>query len=563
MGVKKAMNMALEASESSVDQTYTLGPLVHNNDAVNMLKKKNVYPATEPDALKGEKVFIRAHGVPPTVKDDLEKRGNSVIDATCPYVKRVQNITREYAEQGYNIVISGDPGHAEVEGLLGYCPGKGYVVTGASGVRDLPDFEKICVIAQTTQSKENFTELIEALKKRYDEVVVKNTICGATTVRQKEVLKLAEIVDFVVVVGGKHSANTKRLEELSLSLGTPTILIENASQLDEENIRRYSHVGVTAGASTPSWVIDDVVNRIESIRVGALASFTHSAINAAHFFIDSSMFLALGAVALYYTIAYFLDVMAFEEPRIPILIYLFINSVHFLNSYYIDRVKRAKEEKTLFSFDSISFLVAVSFLITSIILAAELGVVIFVTHMILCTGGVLYRKIKFTKRVAKAIKFKSLKDIPASRDLFQSLAWSIIIVGYPAIHSQISFDRPKIWIAASIVFSIVFARSIVYDMKDIRLDKLIGKDTLPMLLGDKNTKICLFTLLGTLMAGLFSIKALWPEYYKINIFLLALLYMVVYLYLYHKKIVHKGYLLNLVIDGQFFFAGLMTWLFFV
>ncbi len=308
MGVKKAMKMAMDASENSVERIYTLGQLVHNNDAVNMLKKKEVYPIDEGARIENKKVFIRAHGVPPAVREKLARDNNTIIDATCPYVTRVQKITLEYAKDGYAVVIVGDHGHAEVDGLLGYCTGSGYVVADAAEVAALPELDKVCVIAQTTQSVDNFDEVVVELKKRFDEVVVKNTICGATSVRQKEALELASQVDLVIVVGGRHSANTGRLRDISSFTGTPTILIENASQLDVEEIKRYNHIGVTAGASTPSWVIDDVVNRIQSIEVSPFAVLVSHMINYFRLFIDTSVFLAIGAVALYYSTAYFLGV---------------------------------------------------------------------------------------------------------------------------------------------------------------------------------------------------------------------------------------------------------------
>ncbi len=206
---------------------------------------------------------------------------------------------------------------------------------------------------------------------------------------------------------------------------------------------------------------------------------------------------------------------------------------------------------------------AVIALLISLALSLSLDRLIFLLHLILCVSGIIYSKIMFPKKLAKIIKFKSLKDIPASRDIFQSLAWAIITVGYPAINNNLDLLHPKILVAAFFVGCIVFARSIVYDMKDIRLDKLRGKETLPIFLGDKNTKICLVALISILMGGLIYIKANYLHYIKINIFLFSLLYMVVYLYMYHKKIIYKGYLLNVIIDGQFLFAGIITKLFYI
>jgi 4-hydroxy-3-methylbut-2-enyl diphosphate reductase len=555
------MNMAIQASESSSETIYTLGPLVHNNDAVDMLRKNDVMPAKDPDELHDKKVFIRAHGVPPSVKDDLAARHNTIIDATCPYVLNVQNIAKEYAEKGYSVIIVGDRGHAEVEGLLGYCGGRGHVVPDIKGVAELPDLKKVCVIAQTTQNRENFFDVINGIEKRFKNVIIENTICGATSIRQKEVLELVELVDLMIVVGGRHSANTKRLEELSLSTGTPTILIENASQLDVRDIKRYGHIGITAGASTPSWVIEEVTKKVESVESSAAASLIDNAINL---IIDTSTFLSIGSVFLYYGIAYFLGVPAFSDIKLPVIIFLFISAVHFLNSSYIEKVKpdTSKGEKAP-PLRRFGVTISVIYLLVSLVLSYFLHGTIFLIHLFLCVSGLVYSKIKLPKPLVKIIKFKSLKDIPASKDIFQSIAWVIIIVGYPAIFNDIDLMRPKVPVAAFFVGCIVFARSIVYDIKEIRLDKMIGKETLPVLLGEGRSKICLITLLGILMAGLLYTKVKYLAYIKINLFLVSLLYILVYLYLFHKKIVYKGYILHLIIDGQFYFIGIVTYLFYV
>ncbi|MFC1855357.1 4-hydroxy-3-methylbut-2-enyl diphosphate reductase [Thermodesulfobacteriota bacterium] len=563
MGVKKAMNMALEASESSSEQIYTLGPLVHNSDAVNMLRKNNVVPAKESGDLHDKKVFIRAHGVPPSVQESLKEKHNDVIDATCPNVVKVQKIAAEYVEKGYDVIIVGDHGHAEVDGLLGYCEDRGYVVANATEALALPKLNKACVIAQTTQNREYFLEIIKEIEKRVKDIVVENTICGATSVRQTEVLELVEQVDMMIVVGGKHSANTKRLEELSLSTNTPTVLIENASQLDTSGLKKYNHIGITAGASTPSWVINEVVNKVQDINSGQLASLLNGVTKALHFLIDTSIFLAIGAVSLYYSIAFFLGVDPFSDFKLPVTIYLFINSVHFLNSSSMEKARGNgndnKSESLMYRY---GFLLSLGFLIVSLILAYLLSVKIFIVHMVLCFSGVIYNKIKFPKALSSVVGFKSLKDIPASKDVSQSIAWAMIIVTYPAIINGISLYRPSVMVAAFFVVCIVYTRSIVYDIKEIRLDKLIGKETFPVLLGDKNTKAFLITLLSVLMGGLIYIKTNYLHYIKIDIFLYSLFYMIIYLYLFHKKIVYKGYALNILIDGQYIFIGLITYLFY-
>jgi len=267
-GVQRAFNKVLEVAKNHPDRrpVFTYGPLIHNPQAVEMLEGKGIGVIEEIGETIEGTVVIRTHGIPPAERQRLKDSGAAICDATCPDVGIIQGTVRSHLKKGYYIIIIGHREHPEVKALLGFAEKRGACISSAEEVAALPaDLGKVCVVSQSTQQREKFVSLVELIKKRYAECVVFDTICRSTDQRQQEVLKLAEEVDAMVVVGGRNSSNTNRLAEISRGMGTPTYFIEDDDELDPSDFLDKSVVGVTAGASTPSWVIEKVVKRLETI----------------------------------------------------------------------------------------------------------------------------------------------------------------------------------------------------------------------------------------------------------------------------------------------------------
>ncbi|MFQ6111523.1 MAG: 4-hydroxy-3-methylbut-2-enyl diphosphate reductase, partial [Nitrospinota bacterium] len=265
MGVRRAVEIVLDTANKNKGEIFTRGPLIHNPQVLELLEGKQVRALEEGERPQGGTVVIRAHGVPPEVRQEIRSWGVELKDATCPKVARVQGIIKKHAHQGYYTVIVGDKGHPEVAGLLGYAEGRGHVIGSPEEIESLPPAEKVCVVAQTTQNTVLFDSIEKALRDRFPEAKIFNTICDSTQKRQEEVQALSRSVDAMVVVGGRMSGNTKRLAELSASQGTPTYLVETEEELGPELLKGYRTIGITAGASTPHWMIRRVVERIESM----------------------------------------------------------------------------------------------------------------------------------------------------------------------------------------------------------------------------------------------------------------------------------------------------------
>ena len=271
-GVERAVNKVYELIEQGKGPIYTLGPIIHNESVVSDLEEKGVQVIEEKDldSLKSGIVVIRSHGVGKAVYDKLEALGISYVDVTCPFVLKIHRIVEKESSAGSHIIIIGDKDHPEVQGICGWCRGACTVVKDpkeAENFIPLQD-QKICIVSQTTFNYNKFKELVEIFaEKRYDNNVLNilnilNTICNATEERQKEAQTVAGEVDTMLVVGGRHSSNTQKLFEICKKECGNTYYIQTPVDLDSEMFQCSSCVGITAGASTPKKIIEEVQEHV-------------------------------------------------------------------------------------------------------------------------------------------------------------------------------------------------------------------------------------------------------------------------------------------------------------
>ena len=272
-GVQRAVDKVYELIDSCQDRLFTLGPIIHNEEVVNDLEKKGVRVASEEELKtlpKGSTVVIRSHGVGKKVYDQLEECGLSYVDVTCPFVLKIHRIVEKESKAGSHIVIIGDPDHPEVVGICGWCIGPYTVIRTKQDALDFvpPESKNVCIVSQTTFNYNKFKDLVEILcKKRYDNNVLNilnilNTICNATEERQREAKNIAGEVDTMLVVGGRHSSNTQKLFEICKKECGNTYYIQTPVDLDSEMFQCSSYVGITAGASTPKKIIEEVQEHV-------------------------------------------------------------------------------------------------------------------------------------------------------------------------------------------------------------------------------------------------------------------------------------------------------------
>lgn len=265
-GVKRALNL-LEGALNQKKPIYTLGPLIHNPQVVEYFKKRGVKVVENLSQINKQNAVIvfRTHGVSPEIFSEARERGLSIIDATCPFVKRVQKKARQLLRQGYQVIIVGDPLHPEVQAINSWCENKAKIVNNQADLNNLHFCDKLGVVSQTTTNKDIWAKIVEDLKQKFPEAKTFNTICNATSQRQKAAKELASAVDLMIVIGGYNSSNTRKLAELCENVGTKTYHIEEAKELDPAWLKKAKNVGITAGASTPDWIIKEVISKMKEI----------------------------------------------------------------------------------------------------------------------------------------------------------------------------------------------------------------------------------------------------------------------------------------------------------
>lgn len=264
-GVKRAIKIA-----ESHPKSKTYGPLIHNKDEIDRLKNSYDIGLVEKfsEITPNETIVIRTHGIPKKELEALKEQDNIIIDATCPFVTTPQQIVKQMSKEGYDVVIFGDINHPEIKGVMSYGedPERVFVIDNEEKIKDLDIRNKVAVVSQTTRKYEDFMKIVYILILNSKEVRVFNTICNATFENQVAAAKLAKKADIMIVIGGKHSSNTKQLHSICKMYCDESYLIENISELNPDWFKNKEYCGITAGASTPDWVVDNVINKIKTIK---------------------------------------------------------------------------------------------------------------------------------------------------------------------------------------------------------------------------------------------------------------------------------------------------------
>jgi (E)-4-hydroxy-3-methyl-but-2-enyl pyrophosphate reductase len=265
-GVERAVELATTALKDSPAPVYTLGPIIHNPQEVERLESQGLQMAETLSEIESGTVIIRSHGAPKGILEEAQARGLHVVDATCPFVNRLKERVESLASEGYQVIIVGQVDHPEVKAILSFVPGNSLVTTSVLDLKEGDELSnRVGIVAQTTHSLENLQRVASYCVGVCREVKVFRTTCQATNERRQDARTMAKEVDVMVVVGGRNSANTARLSDAARQVGTVTHQIEKASEIDKLDISPNAIVGVTAGASTPAWVIDEVIATLESI----------------------------------------------------------------------------------------------------------------------------------------------------------------------------------------------------------------------------------------------------------------------------------------------------------
>lgn len=564
MGVRRAVDTVLDASNSKERPICTFGPLIHNPQVLDLLEEKGI-PAISEIPEKGDgTVLIRAHGVPPESKEALKTAGFSVVDSTCPRVIKVQRIIHRYAKKNHHVIIIGDRDHPEVIGLNGYAYGLGHVVETMDEVKELPTFENAIIVAQTTQNVKFYDDVKRWAKTTHPHYLTFDTICDSTEKRQADILSIARGVDAVVVVGGKNSGNTQRLAELASESGKLTFHIEDVEELDMERIRHLDSVAITAGASTPNWIINKVYRTIESASASEerLFGVPVSAIKMA--LMRSNVYLALAAASLSYACSKLQNIDAWLVPAAVAMLYVL--SMHILNHLTAISADRYNDPDRADFYDRNKWALA-SFAFAGggvgLLLAYSIGTFAFVVLLLMSLAGLSYNLPVIPKQLFEG-KYRCLRDIPGSKTILITAAWGVVTALLPALTSEQGFSistLPALLLACGMVFS----RTIFFDILEMQGDRIVGQETFPIILGDKKTVRILKNLLVTLalMLPLASILGLISGLGYILWIYPAILFGL--LVAYQKRILLAGFQLEFLVESQLVLSGIIAlfWSFFV
>ncbi len=500
MGVRRAVDMVLDASNKAKEPIYTYGPLIHNPQVLEMLESKQIFRMdTIPESGKGI-VLIRAHGVPPQDEKALADAGFTVLNATCPRVVRVQVIIDKYSKKGYDTIILGDEKHPEVIGLLGYARGKGHTITSLDQLKELPRFEKAVVVAQTTQNTKIFADIKAWCRNNAPHYEIFNTICDSTEKRQNEVRKMAGTHDAVIVVGGKFSGNTKRLAQVAAETGNPSMHIEQASEIDYASISHVQSIAITAGASTPNWIINDTCSRVEQA-FREKQPGRRKMMAVIDVLMKTNVILAAGAGCLTLGTAM---ISGAQNPGIPAVIAMFyILSMQIMNNMmttgsdtYNKPARAALYKKNK------GWLLVVAFLsgAAGLYLAWTRGWGYFGVLLIMMLLGMSYNR-TIVPFVFSGRKIYRIKDMPGSKTILIAAAWGIVTSLLPGLRLNAHFGLTLI--AFIFATGIAFARTAFMDILAVQGDRIAGRETLPILLGKKKTlKLIRYTLVAAILIPL-------------------------------------------------------------
>lgn len=558
MGVRRAVEMVLEAPTKYEKPIFTYGPLIHNPHVLNLLKEKSISVINEiPDNGTGT-VLIRAHGVPPQAKERLKRAGFKVIDATCPRVIKVQTIIRKYAEKGYTTIIIGDKNHPEVIGLLGYAQGKGYIVDKAEAFDNLPSFDKAVIVAQTTQNTAFFKQVEYWAAHKFPNYKIFNTICDSTAKRQAEVKRLTKFTDAIVVVGGKNSGNTRRLAEIAKESGKPVYSIESEEDLDSKTLAQMQCVGITAGASTPNWIIKRVYRAIERLPFRSGRSWRKTFFAIQQTLLLTNIYVSFGAGCLCYALANLQGITNYFSSILVSILY--VQSMHILNNLTGSKSDKYNDPDRAFFYNKHKiFLVVLATIAGSmgLITAYIIGHTVFWILFVMSAMGLSYNFKLLPKFIADG-KYRRIRDISGSKTILIAVAWGIVTSLLPSLSDgQVNFRAILIFLCASCV---VFVRTAFFDILDVQGDKIVGKETIPILLGEKSTMKLLKIMLIIIFIALTASSAL--HFISSLGYALAIcpIFLLIIFNAHERGYMLAGIRLEFLIETHFVLAGIITFL---
>lgn len=562
MGVRRAVEMVMDAPAKNVKPIHTFGPLIHNSQVLMLLKEKGIAILEEIPGQGTGTVLIRAHGVPPETRKCLKQAGFNVLDATCPRVVKVQSIIKKHTKRGFSSIIIGDREHPEVIGLLGFSGNKGYVAGSIEDLEKLPVFDQAIMVAQTTQNIRLYSEIKKWVQRTHPNYRIFDTICHSTEKRQVEVSQLARDVDAILVVGGLNSGNTQRLAEISRQTGKPTLHIETEEDLEVSDIKelsQYQNIGITAGASTPNWIIKRVYRALEIIFLKKMRGWRKGMFIIQRTLLLTNIYVSIGAGCLCYACTKLQGINNFL-PYVVISI-LYVQSMHILNHLTGSQADRYNDPERAHFYKKYKILLSGLAVIAGgigLLTAYTAGLIPFIVLLAMSMLGLSYNLKLVPKRVI-ATRYSRIKDIPGSKTILIAMAWGIVTAIIPPLS-----DYSKINISTAAIFfwstGMVFVRSAFFDTLDIQGDRIVGKETIPILIGEKKTTRLLRSIIFFILIVLFISSASGLTSSLGYLLAICPVIMLIVLRNYETGRLLPGIRLEFLVETVFILTGIITYL---
>jgi len=512
MGVRNAVLRIISEINSTDENLYVYGPLIHNPQTVDVLHGRGLSTINSLDAIANRRIAIRTHGIPVDELRMVKQCASRVINLTCPRVARVQSIIKKHSAGGSHTIITGDRDHAEVIGLMSYA------AHGVSVISDLPETDSIppadsyILVSQTTFDRELYKRIVSRVQSTLKNVTVFDTICDSTRLRQEDVVVgITAGTDTLVVVGGKNSANTRRLAQIGRDSGIATFHIETEDELQEKDFSGSRNVLVTAGTSTPGWIINNILEKIYTIKYMRSNIFVRAALFMLEFIVRTNI---LSAIAAYFiTLFTMLYTGLPDDHALAAVSLLYIFSIYSTNNYFEKKFLKLSNpyKYRIYRRFGLPLLIAsIISMAVSIIISLRYGTV----PTMVITGSYLMGFIYSTapvKLMVKKMKAGIIRRLYNSK-LVTCFGWIIVTVLLPQIALETGSAAPAA--LSFLVFGLIFLRTAIIDLIAYQGDLILGRETLPIWIGTANTRTVSTTAgaLGVLVFSVITVLTASPLY---------------------------------------------------
>lgn len=519
-GVKNAIVRAVEKINTSDEAILVYGPLIHNPQTVEILENRGLKTINSLNDIDGKQVAVRTHGIPIEEVRFIKQRASKIINLTCPKVARVQSIIKTHSDNGCHTIIIGDANHAEIVGLKSFATSGVTIISSEDEPSVIPPADKYLLVAQTTIDKEFFDNMVKKLREKLTDLTVVETICDSTANRQKDVHDgIAKGIDTLLVVGGKNSANTTRLADIGRENNIKTLHIETENDFSFAELKDSQYVLVTAGASTPGWIINNVLERLYNIKYKRSNIIFRTAKMLMEFLSLTNVFSAIFA---FFAALFIYSTSEAKNISVPFISMVYIFSMYSINNYF-DRdfleTSNSHKYKIYKKYGKALMLLSLFSLGLSLYFMRNYSPFSIILLLLVAILGFAY----FTnpvKQIVGLIKLPLIKEIYGSK-IVTFLGWLVVVVLVPAI--ELRPDAATVFLASAFVLFLIAERHILIGIVAYQGDFIFGRMSLPIWLGPKRTYI-LANIMAFIAVAACLLTAVYQNDYRLLILLLPVFY---------------------------------------